>query len=195
MITPTDGTRTWTGDEGLHLPLPKGGVDKMSGALTTQMTHIQKNVEKIIQYLISALLDPSSNTPMMPDSHLPGESNYYYVMTTIWYVVRNFPGWNRNWKELIKDWNGEGHLFKSERLPPDNWTFEPSDKDKISLLQWYHYGSILGFSEHGVLPESWKDEGLHNTVSRLGKAAKISAAAKLSSRLPYSADDEIIDRL
>ncbi len=195
MNTPTDGEKIWSGEEALHLAFPDNSTDKMPGTLTAQLSRLQENIENVIRYLVKALLDPSSCVPIMPDSHLPGESNYYYVMITIWYVARNFPEWNNKWTGLIGDWKGEGHLFKSDRLPPDNWTFEPFDKDKVSLLQWYHYGSILGLYQHKILPESWKDQGLEEKVSRLAKAAKISAAAKLSSRLPYSADDETVDRL
>jgi hypothetical protein len=191
----TDGNKAQSSDKLLYLDLPETDVNKMLNTADAQLSRIQENIQNVIRFLVRALLKPDSRTPMMPDSHVPGESNYYYVMTTIWYVTRNFPEWTWEWKESIVKWKRKGHLFDSERLPLDNWTFGTSDKDKIPLLQWYHYGSILSLCQHNTLPKYWKDEGLEEKVSRLAKAAKISAAAKLSSRQPYSADDEIVDRL
>jgi hypothetical protein len=175
-------------------------IDKVMKA---QMDRIQESVESVIRYLVKALLEPGSKASLMPDNQDRGESNYYYVMTTIWYVVKNFSMWSWEWKEEVDSWKGKGtgYLFDPthKALPPDNWTFGSSDTDKISLLQWYHYGSILLLHEKSILPESW--EGLKNLrrleekIFTLAKAAKISAAAKLSSRQPYEAEDEIIDRL
>jgi hypothetical protein len=191
----TDGDKAQSSDKVLHLDLPETDMNKMLKIADAQLSRIQENIQNIIRFLVRALLKPDSRTPMMPDSHVPGESNYYYVMTTIWYVTRNFPKWTWDWEASIVKWEGKGHLFDSERLPLDNWTFGTSEKERVPLLQWYHCGSILGLCQQGILPENWKDEGLEEKVSRLAKAAKIFAAAKLSCRQPYSADDEIIDRL
>jgi len=74
-------------------------------------------------------------------------------------------------------------------------TFARRDRDKVHLLQWYHYGSLLKLCEDDVLPKSWKEDGLEQKVARLIKAAKVVSSTKLSSRDPYVADDEIFDRL
>lgn len=63
----------------------------------------------------------------------------------------------------------------------------------MPFLQWYHYGSMLALRQQAIV--CWKDTGLEAKVSTLAMVAKIFAAAKLSSRQPYSTDDEIIDRL
>jgi len=189
--------KIWAGDKGLKLELSErdSDSDRMLKTAAAQLSRIQKHITGIVRYLVRALLDPGLHTPMMPDSHLAGESNYYYVTTTIWYVTRNFPEWNEKWRGVVGEWNGDGDLFKSERLPLDNWTYEAFDRDRVSLLQWFHYGSILGLCQNKIFPKGWACENIHEKVSRLEKEAKICAAAKLSSRKPYSADDEIFDRL
>jgi hypothetical protein len=189
--------RVWPGDKALKLKLSETDLDsdRMLKTAAAQLNRIQKHINGIVRYLVRALLEPGLHTPVMPDSHLAGECNYYYVITTIWYVTRNFPEWNEKWRGLIGEWNGDGYLFKSDRLPSDNWTYEASDKDRVSLLQWFHYGSILGLCENEIFPKGWGYKGLQEKVSRLAKEAKICAAAKLSSRKSYSADDEILDRL
>ena len=189
--------RIWAGDKALKLNLSErdSDSDRMLETAAAQLNRIQTHINGIVRYLVRALLEPGLHTLMMPDSHLAGECNYYYVITTIWYVTRNFPEWNEKWRGLIGEWNGDGCLFKSDRLPSDNWTYEASDKDRVSLLQWFHYGSILGLCENEIFPKGWGYKGLHEKVSRLAKEAKICAAAKLSSRKSYSADDEILDRL
>lgn len=170
--------------------------------LASQLNRIQKNIKSVIQFLVKVLLTSDSDTLLVPDTHVPGETNYYYVMITIWYVVRNFPRWTWKWKESIKEWkeNSVAPLFSkdTQRLPSDNWIFEKPIRDKAPLLQWYHYGAILGLCQEKFLPPSWKDKGhrgLEEKVLRLSKTAKIFAASKLSSGLAYTANDEIFDRL
>ncbi len=170
------------------------------------MERIQMKVENVIRYLVKTLLEPerkNSMTRMMPDRNVPGESNYYYVMMTIWYVWKYFkdyfkdvPRWT--WEpisQLAGQEEPAGVLFNSNRLPSDNWAFAITDRDKVQLLQWYHYGSLFKLCEAGVLPASWRGDGLQRKVARLAKAAKIASSAKLSSQEPYVADDEIFDRL
>jgi hypothetical protein len=131
----------------------------------------------------------------MPDNKVPGESNYYYVMMTIWYVCDNFR--KRDWKWIGPISSQEGNFFASHR-PSDSGTFR-SESEKISLLQWYHYGSILKLCEEKILPETWRTDGLGRSlelkVSNLAKIANTAAEAKASSRQPYTAEDEIFDRL
>lgn len=161
-----------------------------------QLKRIQEATEKIIRYLVHALLEPSLETTMGPDTHITGEANYFYVMATIWYAIKNFPNWNWEWKTSVGNLALRDYrLFERTYLPPGNWTFGRGDRDKVPLLQWYHFGSILKLCEKGFLPQCWNEDHLRQKVSGLEKAAKLAAAEKLSSQRPYTADDEIIDRL
>ena len=187
-----------------HLDTPLTGVKQMLYVLDWQLSRIKNRIESVIRYLVFALLYPKSkphpHTRVMPDSHLAGETNYYYVITTIWYVVRNFPGWDWDWKDSIRSWTkDQSRLSDQDCLPPDNWTFMPSDREKLPLLQWFHHGAILGLCKKQMLSKTWMDgsneEEYHKKVDQLAKVAHIAAAAKLSSRQGYIADDEIIDRL
>lgn len=177
-----------------------------------QMDRIQNAIEDVVRYLAKAMLEQFSNTPktpMMPDRHIPGESNNYYVMMTLWYVWKYF---NQHFEKLGKDYKFDWQddpakrrnrsylpfLLESHRLPSKNWTFAAPDRDKVKLLQWYHYGSLLKLCQAKVLDDSWLklDPGLDNDrITRLANAAKIVSSGKLSSRVPYVAEDEIFDRL
>jgi hypothetical protein len=176
-----------------------------------QMKRIQTKIENVIRYLVKALLERSlvgKNLKVMPERKVPGESNYYYVMMTIWYVWKYFnehfrdaPGWKLEWINQTGLLNLEKKnpvLYAAKRLPPDNWAFAKADREKVALLQWYHYGSLLKLCKDGVLSESWLQSDLDDfeqKVARLAKAAKMTSSAKLSSREPYVAADEIFDRL
>jgi hypothetical protein len=175
------------------------------------MERIESKIESVVRYLVKVLLGKAlvgSRTKMMPERHVPGESNYYYVMMTIWYVwkyfkehfkdVQYFPTWKRDWisrTQLANLRKNNPELYTSKRLPVDNWAFAKADREKVALLQWYHYGSLLKLCEDEVLSESWLPNNLERKVARLAKAAKMASSAKLSSREPYVADDEIFDRL
>ncbi len=179
------------------------GLKQMREIVKYQLHRIEHNIWNIIRYLVRALLKPNSQSSLMPDSQMPGMSNYYYVMVTIWYVAWNFPKWDWSWKEAINTsgWHFENSaLFR--HLPSDNWALDLVEGEKLPLLRWYHYGAILLLSQkNGMLPDSWKEgralggTTLEAKVHKLAKAAKIAAAAKLSSTRPYNAEDEIIDRL
>lgn len=168
------------------------------------MERIQTNIENVVRYLAKALLESSvgtSMTRMLPDNYVPGESNYYYVMMTVWYTCKYFKD-NTNKKldclgQLADQKRQNGLLFHTDRLPSNNWTFAKGDRDKVQLLQWYHYGSLQKLCKHGLLPTSWQGDPdlLEQKVARLAKAAKMVSSAKLSSRKEYVADDEIFDRL
>ncbi len=176
------------------------------------MIRIQKAIEDVVRYLSNAMLEQFSNTPktpMMPDRHIPGESNNYYVMMTFWYVWRYFKQHFEKLGEDYKfDWQDDpakrikgSHLpflLESHRLPSKNWTFAAQDRDKVKLLQWYHYGSLLKLCKAEVLHDSWLrlEPGLDDDrIIRLANAAKMVSSGKLSSRVPYVAEDEIFDRL
>jgi hypothetical protein len=198
----TAGEAAARSDRGLHLNFPHdlreievGRTEKVADA---QLGRIQRNIEGVLRYLVKTLLSSDSNTPLMPDRKPSGHLSYFYVMTTIWYVKRNFPSkyypkWNWDWEVSLAKLKKDCPIFDQGRLPSDNWTFEASEREQVPLLRWYHYGSILALQQQGV--GSWKDSGLQEKVLLLENAAKLSAAAKLSSRQPYCEDDEIIDRL
>jgi len=168
------------------------------------MKRIRTNIENVVRYLAKALLKSSertSMTRMLPDKYVPGESNYYYVMMTVWYTWKYFKdnpvGKLDCLSQLADQEKRDGILFDTDRLPSDNWTFAKGDRDKVQLLQWYHYGSLQKLCDLGGLPKSWQGDTdlLKQKVVRLAKAAKMGASAKLSSQEPYVADDEIFDRL
>jgi len=112
------------------------------------MRRIKTSIEDVVRYLAKAMLEQISPTPktrMMPDHHIPGESNNYYVMVTIWYVWKYFKeeneNWNFDWKdqpEKEKSLARPPTLLESHRLPSEDCTFSRADRDKVQLLQWYH---------------------------------------------------------
>jgi hypothetical protein len=171
-----------------------------------QLKRIQRSIEDVVRYLAKVMLEqisPMSYTRMIPDYHIPGESNNYYVLMTIWYVWKYFS--SKVDKEYKFDWQGQPEkrknmahlpmLLESHHLPAESWAFAKADIDKVHLLQWYHYGSLLKLCRSGVLHTSWLEGGLEQKVARLANAAKMVSSGKLSSRQPYVADDEIFDRL
>jgi hypothetical protein len=161
-----------------------------------QLKRIREATEKIIRYLVSALLEPDLETTMAPDTHITGESNYFYVMATIWFVIKDFPDWNWDWIHSISTLTVEDYrFFERNYLPAENWTFGRADRDKVPILRWYHYGSLLKLCDQAFFPLTWLEGDLRRKVFRLEKAAKLAAAEKLSSGKPYIADDEITDRL
>jgi hypothetical protein len=219
--TPTESKAQTGGqidDDDEVVPVPEksgaGGTSTIQYDLETQcklkqtdalLLRITKQIKRVLRYLVKALLEPKGEgffphleTRMMPERQLAGESNYYYLMMTIWYAIKNLPDEEWEWKERTRLW-GVGHhcnLFESNRLPSDNWTFEPQDREKIPLLQWLHYGSILKLCQRGFLPECWLMNGdLETKVMRLAKSSKVMSAAKLASRRHYVANDEIFYRL
>ncbi|KAH8901092.1 hypothetical protein GQ53DRAFT_814577 [Thozetella sp. PMI_491] len=180
----------------------------------TQLERIEKRLRQLIAYLVRTMLEPSAHTDclpiLMPDNHVPGEANHFYVLMTIWFVAKNFPKeQSREWKALWT-WTSSvrrrigptqelpercGDLFDSTRLPRDCWTFDAADKEKVALLRWYHHGSLHNLCSKGILSADWKDVGLKSTLTRLEREAKVSVASRLCSWRPYTAEDEVIDRL
>ncbi|KLU80931.1 hypothetical protein MAPG_00027 [Magnaporthiopsis poae ATCC 64411] len=178
-----------------------------------QLLRIQRHVKGVVRYLVDALLrspengsDPgppengSNPCPqlIMPDNNIFAESNYYYVLITIWYAVHAMP--KANWDFSGLDISDKAELLNPSRLPRDDCKFEWASADKVSLLQLYHYKSLLELSKK--YPDTWGGSSLgvdisilEEQVRRLDKAAQIQSAAKLASTVPYSASDEIFDRL
>ncbi|RYP70483.1 hypothetical protein DL771_005420 [Monosporascus sp. 5C6A] len=161
-----------------------------------QMARIRSCVERIMTYLVEALLKPRTKTAMLPDEIFTVEPNYYYVMFTLWYVVGKCPDFTWSWVGEMNHWPEERGLLAIENhLPADNANFRSEDKDKVTLLKWYHYASVLELCHSGKIPKIWQDKGLHRKVYLLKQAARRAAAVKLSSHRPYLPDDEIVDRL
>jgi hypothetical protein len=116
------------------------------------MRRIQTSIEDVVRYLAKVMLEQisvKSYTRMMPDYHIPGESNNYYVMMTIWYVWKYFSEVDKRYKfdwqdqpEKKKSRSRSPMLLESHHLPSENWTFATADRDKAQLLKWCHYGSL-----------------------------------------------------
>ena len=168
-------------------------VEPILPIVKAQLVRIEDSIWRVLRYLIRALLKPDSETWLMPKFQVPSTSNYYYVMITLWYVAWNFQDWDWSWGESTLQWRRHGSLFKL--LPPDNWSFDMVEEEKLPFLKWYHYGSILLLCQNGIMPSTIREPGLEAKVIALSQAARISAAAKLSSSQQYKAEDEIIDRL
>ncbi|KAF7506296.1 hypothetical protein GJ744_011869 [Endocarpon pusillum] len=168
--------------------------ERMLDVAENQLIRILDSVENVGLFLSEVLLSGTDRpTPLLQDSRTPDESEYYYIMITIWYAIKSFPKRNWEFKDILEGF--DKLQAKLSCLPPQDRNFGKANKDKIPLLQWYHYGSILSLSRQGILPPSWQTDGLDRKVSRLGRAARIALAAKLLSKSPYSAEHEIVDRL
>lgn len=163
-----------------------------------QMNRIQASIEGVVTCLVRTFIQPETHTSPQSLASKTFQSNYYYVMITIWYVIKRCESYNFKWNWIndeTKIWSAEDSLL-SNCLPPDNLLPEHKERERVALLKWYHYASILNLTKRQMhLPESWDKEGLNMKVNQLERDARRAAAAKLSSRHPYSAEDEIIDRL
>lgn len=200
----------------------KDAADNTNEIAQAQIGRIQDAVKGIFTFLYEAYLKQESSTPLRPHSLSAsrlGPIDYYYVMMTIWYLIKNLPS-STEWIPPLDDdsWiktrtiqsgaktiKMSCWLASEDGLPPDVWTFGQDTKLKIMLNQWYHYGSILRLLQHkymrngmtidGAIHASWGMHRLYQKVQRLRTATKISLAARIASRKPYTAYDEIIDRL
>lgn len=224
-----------------------------------QVARVDKAVERLVLYLARAMLDPENGEDvqtsakrlkLLPDSFIISESNYYYVMVSLWYVVKNypehpltgerkpgdFPEISSSLKTLLAECYLQGSpsgkeparapaqargpsrqkrglLASSKCLPAEDWVFERTIKAKTAILKWYHYASVMGLSNAGILPPrmvlagagilplrvcepSTSDtEFLEVFVERLKRKAKIAFATKISTQPIYSETEEIVDRL
>ncbi|KAH8898616.1 hypothetical protein GQ53DRAFT_877592 [Thozetella sp. PMI_491] len=189
------------------LELDHTDINEMYETADFQCTRIQAAIVGIVRYIVEALLRPgrSGERTLMPDNFVPGESNYYYVMMTLWYIIRNHR--DRRLRKRLIEWDevvgtfphlppaALPPLFDPERLPLDNFRYHKDVRDKIPLLMWYHYASVLSLCENHILPEWFKTPDLKAKVLKLSKVAKVAAAAKLSANQPYTPGDELTDRL
>lgn len=194
--------------------------------IQTSHSTAKKQIELITEYigqigafLITAFIKPRNSEADMPfeKPYLSANHSYYYVMITLWYLVKNqpeciqqivdqeefqlnFATWLTTKHDQIR-----GALWDSVRLPSVEWLPEKDLTTEICLLKWYHYGSVLSLlrwslnkfkipdkRKHDVLVEMVR---LHNIVSKSISAANIAMAAKISSKGPYVPRDEITDRL
>lgn len=158
-----------------------------------QLVRIRNRLDAVMRFMIQQLYDRES--PFFTISKDGRDRpNIYYLTMTIWYIVRNhLPQKTRI--TLVKDFfkhadaeNGIKHISKTY---PDHEVIR-FGKDKILLLQWYHYGCVQKLFQlcgHDHIPNP------EQKVHQLKSAALVASAAKLSAKRPYSANDEIIDRL
>ncbi|KAI0891808.1 hypothetical protein F4806DRAFT_489206 [Annulohypoxylon nitens] len=143
-------------------------------------------IEEIVEFQMKRIqASPGTHTSPQSLASKTFQSNYYYSYNFKW-----------NWiDDKTKSWSADDCLL-SNCLPPDNLLPEHKERERVALLKWYHYASILNLTKRQMhLPQSWDKEGLNHKVNQLERDARRAAAAKLSSRHPYSAEDEIIDRL
>ncbi|KAJ4357329.1 uncharacterized protein N0V89_001904 [Didymosphaeria variabile] len=184
-------------------------VDKetMRDIAAEQQRRIQNRIEGVVRFLVLALREPNSS-PFTNVDNSGDMSNYYYMMITLWYSIRNFSSEKPStptslcseqpsfhWERSLMQGLGE-KAEHAAHLPNNDENFGMVNKDKIPLLQWYQYGSILELCRLGYLPPIWnRQDRLPRRVHQLRNAALVASAAKYSSRSPYSANDEIVDRL
>src|SRR3569833_779832 len=168
-----------------------------------QVERISRYIQAVIRYLVKAMLLSEYDPPLLPDSHIAGETNYYYVTATVWYAVNNFKGVAWDWQNwlLQADPTLASHperlcrLFGANRHPGEHWSFVVVVCVFVVFFCWLHHASILKLHEKGYLPDRWCPLGFKEKVAQLATAAKITAAAKASRPAPYVAEDEIFDRL
>lgn len=169
------------------------GYDRsqMLNIATSQCNRIQDALERIISFLVKLLLE-SEPTPLRPKC-ATDQSEFYYITMTIWYVVKSF-------RKTV--WKSPSRLssFKQEDLinsciPPDNHNFGIIDKRRITLLKWYHYGSLLSLADRGILPSYWRSVTMKKRVYSLSNAATMACTGSTDLKSQYSVDDEIVDRL
>lgn len=174
----------------------------------TQANNIHSDIERILSFVISTFLRPRRKEDL-PDwlASYTQDRQYLYVMITIWYLVRHLcpeepPGPERPAFQKIcqipemKTW-AMPKSWLYHILPLENQRFETDMEGEVLLLKWFHYGSIwhLTSQNRTILSQSWQEDGLLHRVHGLRRVAKMSLAAKISSKRPYLPCDEIVDRL
>ncbi|KAI1186113.1 hypothetical protein F5B17DRAFT_405252 [Nemania serpens] len=169
----------------------------------SQCNRIREAIERIMSFLIKLLLpseDPQEEdrsptdelSSLMPQSPAD-QSEFYYIAMTIWYVVRSIPRTTWTSTARLRDFTQE--QMKYSCIPADNHNFGAADKRKIILLKWYHYGSLLMLANRRILPASWRFGMMKKRVYDLSNAATMACTGMTASKLHYSVDNEIIDRL
>ncbi|KAI1772245.1 hypothetical protein F4818DRAFT_449603 [Hypoxylon cercidicola] len=166
-----------------------------------QMDRLKENIERSVAYLVRVFIQPDPQTNLLPLASRVFPSNYYYVMMTLWYVVKRCDPFEFTWKWVetdgMKSWPSDTCLL-ALFLPSDNLLPKDKEKRKVAFLKWYHYASVWNLcvrKKKTFLPKAWKMKNLDMKVNLLERDARRAAAAKLSACQPYSAEDEILDRL
>ncbi|RYO85106.1 hypothetical protein DL766_006716 [Monosporascus sp. MC13-8B] len=179
--------------------------EHLTHSLITTVQRIRHAIGNIVAYLVRALLENHDRDAVLLPEDFPGESKYYYVMITVWYVVKHYPEVKWGWQDDLKE-NGEqwSRGVLGDRLPSRRSNPLPSDRSdqastrvKGCMLKWFHYESVLSLQKkdtHGtVIPAAWEAD--ITKVNQLRFAAGKALARRISSGQPYRADDEIVDRL
>ncbi|KAI0120849.1 hypothetical protein F4776DRAFT_655713 [Hypoxylon sp. NC0597] len=174
-------------------------IEVIKSTVNFQMDRLRDAIERTVSYLVRTFIQPNTETNLPPLASRAFQSNYYYVMITIWYVVKKCErfGFTWKWVDGMKTWPPEDCLLV-HCLPSDNLLPEDKEREKVTFLKWYHYASILNLStrkKRSLLPKAWQTKNLDIKVNLLERDARRAAAAKLASHQPYSAEDEILDRL
>ncbi|KAI6084000.1 hypothetical protein F4821DRAFT_179586 [Hypoxylon rubiginosum] len=161
-----------------------------------QMERLLKSIGRAIAYLARVFIQPKTQ-PNLKSKIL--QPSYYYIAMTLWYTMKrcSLSEFIQKWivTDGMQSWSPDESLLV-QSLPPEN--LQPKDKErgKMAFLKWYHYTSILSLcGEKDFLPEAWKKIKLDDKVSLLERDARRAVAVRLSMCKPYSAEDEILDRM
>jgi hypothetical protein len=157
---------------------------------------IRHAIDRIMAYILKGILRSRSTPLVIRPENTPGP-NYYYVMVTIWYIVKHYPDleakWHwKNWYGGEKDRGILGDSLDFRRHNPSPWSNHAVTKVKYSMLKWLHYESVLSL-QGSAIPPVWNAE--EDKVKRLRYAARTELVKRISLAQPYRADDEIADRL
>ncbi|KAI0003932.1 hypothetical protein F4779DRAFT_601025 [Xylariaceae sp. FL0662B] len=176
-----------SGDKGKPVELP----EITNKIVNRQMKRLKGYIERTISYLVEAFIRPNTENNLLSPCPETSHPNYYYVMITIWYAVNKCEKIEWTGVDEMKTWDlgDDSHLVRY--LPSDSRRFEGKEKERIAFLKWYHHASVLNLSRNR------KEEirGLREKVGFLARNARRIVTAKLSSLQPYSAKDEILERL
>ncbi|KAI1652473.1 hypothetical protein F4813DRAFT_377824 [Daldinia decipiens] len=179
--------------KGIFIYRPEYSSDQiraLNGIIISQMERLQVHIEQVIAYIVLAFLRPGLRTNLPPHSSKAFHSNYYYITISIWYVVRKCENFKIAW-----DWT-QGQSPLDDYLAPDHLVPKDGTKDKVAFLKWYHYVSVMNLLERQKpLPKVCKEPNLRSKVKQMERYVRRIAAEKLSSNVPFCADNEILDRL
>lgn len=141
---------------------------------------ISEDIERILSFVRLFLEPKSDEEPPLFSNLSSNPSSYFYVMITIWYLV----------KSGIKLSQASTAALDMSRsrlaiiLSPGNSHFRQDENGETLLLRWYHYGSIAKLVQIGFLDDSWCGDGsdpgeITAKVQRLRRATKMALAAAI----------------
>jgi hypothetical protein len=151
---------------------------------------IESDINRILSFVSTFLESREDKCPAILASPARDPRSYYYIMITIWYLIKNGFSPVPGMKNLDM-----GISRLASLLPPDNIYFGKDSEGEVLLLKWCHFGSISQLVAKGLLSSSWEEGGLYEKAPKLRRAAKVALAGKISSKRPYLPSDEIVDRL